>query len=134
MWEAYLIHADCFIHDSRNVDISEQSRAFLAVMASELALKSLYYRYNPQGDIRGHISRDLLKEVIVTVEISPHNEIYEAVDELERHYLAPRYPEDTSAYFCCISAQVGSDHYPSIIDELISAAQIILDWVRSQLG
>ena len=134
-WEAYLIHAEQFITDSMNDQISEPSRAFLAVMAGELALKSLYYKNRPHGDIKVHISRNLLlNKVCHPLGITPTTEVLNAVDELRNHYNAPRYPEETTVIFSCEVAQQASVyHYGPIIEDLIKYAQVIIDWVKTQL-
>jgi len=62
--------------------------AFAAQQSAEKAVKALYQRLG--GDARGHAVSRLLGELPPVAR--PADELIETAKELDKHYIAPRYP------------------------------------------
>ncbi len=61
---------------------------FAAQQAAEKALKALYQRRG--ADAWGHLLADLIRALPADIEVPP--ELVEKAKELDKHYIAPRYP------------------------------------------
>ena len=134
-WEANIIHARQFLHDSENETNFAHTRVFLGLQAGELALKALYYKQYPQGDKveHSHLTTNLVKIVCNELGIERPQEIIDAVRRIYKHYEAARYPEETTEYFCCATYQVGCWTYPDILEEIQADVNTIFSWAEKQL-
>jgi len=131
---AAMIHARQFLNDSKNVTLFPNVRAHLAAISAELALKAVYYMYYPDGEIKKHISRNLMGDVCHLSGIQSDSEVVNAAGRLEPHYSASRYPEETTRTFDCVAMQVGCWHYPDVIESIVNDAETIVEWASSQLS
>lgn len=133
-WEGTLLHAKQYLDASKTEGIFDHVRARNAVEAADLSLKALFVKFFPEGRLSGHINRGQLGTINIETGILAPKHVNDAVRFLEKHYNASRYVEDTSNAFCGgVTTQVGCHHYPDIINEIISAAEIIVNWVEEQL-
>jgi HEPN domain-containing protein len=132
-WEAYHVHARQCFEDSKNGTVSAQNRAYLSLQAGEFILKAVYYKKVPDGEIRGHLSQRLVDKIQDQIQENIPIAIKHAAKQVEEHYQASRYPEDTSKYFCCLSMEVACQHYPDVLDDILRDIEIIFQWGEEQI-
>lgn len=132
-WEAYHIHARQCFEDCKNETVSAQNRASMSLQAGELILKAVYYKKVPDGEISGHLSQGLVDRIQNQIQETIPVAIKHAAQQVEEHYQASRYPEETSQYFCCLSMEVACQHYPYVLGDILRDIEIIFQWGEEQI-
>jgi len=133
--QAYFQMAEHYHDNAYNQILIPADRAFNSCLASEFYLKTLHYQYYPNREIKGHISRRLLDLICDELQIVPPQTVIEAAQDLLPHYLAARYPENTSEMFaCCINEEIAVERYTTInLREILEYMETIKEWVHSYL-
>ena len=124
-------HEDWFRQAQRDIEQAKASRedgfyewaCFAAQQSSEKALKAVFQRYG--GEAWGHSLADLVQAL--PKEAQPPPDLIDLARELDRHYVAPRYPNTVP------SGAPGDSYTRAEADKAIENAERILRFCQSHI-